>query len=571
MLDRLVDLAVRRPWALLTAILTVLAASMAIAIAGAGGLPIGSRAPTGSNAGEPDLIVATTGRMPVSSAVYRVSLRVISSQVRSDSSVALVRQGPVSGDGRATSLLVSFSGLNASQRQDAVERIENGIDPGPLEVSYGGEVATLLEARHDLARDFWKLELIAMPFVALVLAVALGPRLAVAPVLGAATAISGTLAGLVIIGLLTDVSLLGIAPAAVLGLVLGVQAPVAFFARYRAEAQRVASDEAIRRSVVAAAELAIPVAIAATLVTTGLLATDINQAGSMIVASGLAAVLALASALVSAPAIVSLAAGDRYARDEAPFALWLERRPARLVGWLAGSGVRAAAFAAVGALLMVAAAAPLLHGQSAPFTAADLPQGSSASRAASLAGVSAGGGSVSSLFADLPLAAAVSAAVMAVVFGVGFQSRRAPVPLALASLLPAAAACGLCVLVFQDGHLAGAINQSRQGALEAGAVASLLVALVSVSAARSAAVLHAARDMESLGLDSEWTAYSVACLVLPAAVVASLIGAAATGVLAGADLYSAREFGLAVAVGLLIDMILLRPAQIATLAWWGPG
>jgi uncharacterized membrane protein YdfJ with MMPL/SSD domain len=570
-LDRLVDLAVRRPWALLTAILAVLAASMAIAIAGAGGLPIGSLAPSGSAAGQPDLIVATTGRMPADSAVYRVALRVISSQVRADAAISQVQQGPVSGDGRATSLLVSFSGLNASERQDAVERIESGIDPGPLEVSYGGEVATLLEARHDLAHDFWRLELIAMPFVALVLAIALGPRLAAAPVLSAATAISGTLAGLVVIGLLTDVSLLGMAPAAVVGLVLGVQGSTAFFARYRAEAQRVESDEAIRRAVIAAAELAIPVAIAATLVTTGLLATDVNQAGSMIVACGLAAAFALASALVCAPAIVSLGGDDRHQKGEAPVARWLERRPARLVGWLAGSRGRTLAFVGIFALLMLAAAGPLLHGQSAPFSAADLPEGSSAAGAASLAGVSAGEGGGSSLFTDLPLAAAVSAVAMAVVFGIGFRSRRAPLPLAIASLLPAAAACGLCVLVFQDGHLASALNQSRQGALETGAVASLLVALVSVSAARSAAGLQAARDMETLGLDAEWTAYSTASLILPAAVIASLIGAAATGVLAGADLYTAREFGLAVAVGLLIDVVLLRPAQVATLARWGPG
>jgi len=191
--------------------------------------------------------------------------------------------------------------------------------------------------------------------------------------------------------------------------------------------------------------------------------------------------------------------------------------------------------------------------------------------ASSVARLGAGGGGGGSLFADLPLAAGISAVAMAVVFGVGFRSRRAPVPLAIASLLPAAAACGLCVLVFQEGHLAGAIGQKGQGALETGAVASLLTALVSVSAARSAAFLQASRDIELLGIDAGWTAYSAASLVLPAAIVATLITAAATGVLAGADLYAAREFGLAVAAGLLIDLILLRPAQVAVLARWGSG
>jgi RND superfamily putative drug exporter len=139
------------------------------------------------------------------------------------------------------------------------------------------------------------------------------------------------------------------------------------------------------------------------------------------------------------------------------------------------------------------------------------------------------------------------------------------------SLLPAAAACGLCVLVFQDGHLAGAINQSGQGALETGAVASLLAALVSVSAARSAAILQASRDAESLGLEPGWAGYSVASMVVPGAIVATVIAAAATGVLAGAVLSAAREFGLAVSVGLLIDLLVLRPPLIAALARWGPG
>jgi uncharacterized membrane protein YdfJ with MMPL/SSD domain len=95
--------------------------------------------------------------------------------------------------------------------------------------------------------------------------------------------------------------------------------------------------------------------------------------------------------------------------------------------------------------------------------------------------------------------------------------------------------------------------------------------LVSVSAARSAAILQASRDAESLGLEPGWAGYSVASMVVPGAILATVIAAAATGVLAGADLYAAREFGLAVSVGLLIDLLVLRPPLIAALARWGPG
>jgi hypothetical protein len=127
------------------------------------------------------------------------------------------------------------------------------------------------------------------------------------------------------------------------------------------------------------------------------------------------------------------------------------------------------------------------------------------------------------------------------------------------------------VLVFQDGHLAAAIGQAEQGALETGAVAALLTALVSISGARAVGALRAAADGRTLGLDPGRGARLAGSLLVPAVIVASLIGAAATGVLAGASLYPAREFGLAVAAGLVIDLVLLRPALIAALARWGGG
>ena len=559
------DLAARRPWALLGANLLVLAAVLAAAIAGVGSLPIGSTAPSGSTAGGPDLIVATTGRVPVHSGVYRVTLGAISSQVQADAAVAEVRKGPVSGDGRSTSLLVSLAGLDASSKQDAVERIEGGIDPGPLSVSYGGEVGSLLDARHELATDFWMLELAAMPFVALVLALFLGARLAAAPIICAGTAIAGALTVLVLAGLVADVSLLGSAPAAVVGLVLGIEAPCALFARFRAEATRAPRPEALRRAVRTTADLALPTAIAAALVTVGLIATSLDQAASMIVGCAVAAALAVASALVCGPAIVSLAGDDRHLGGDAPVTAWLARRCAGPAGRLADSRRATVLAAGLGVALLLAAAIPLIHAQGQPFTALDLPADSPARMAAELAGVTADLGGGDAVLGDLALAAGVAAVALVVALGLAFKSRLA-LPVGVGSLLPAAAACGLCVLVFQEGHLADAIGFSGQGALESGAAASLLVAVASVSAARSAAAMQAAQEATAGGLDPGWAAQWTASLLLPGVVVATLIGAAATGVLAGATLYPAREFGLAVAIGLLLDLVLLRLPLIAVLA-----
>lgn len=570
MVARLADLAVRRPRALLVANLVFLAAATAVAIAGANRLPIGSLAPEGSATGDPDLIVATTGREPVNSAAYRTTLRVITSQVETDSDVAQVRQGPVSADGRSTALLVSLEGLSASERQEAVERIEDGIDPGPLDVSYGGQVGTLLDARHELATDFWKLELLALPFVALFLAVALGPRLAAGAVIAASTAIAGALAGLVAVGLVADISLLGIAPGAVVGLVLGVEAPCALYARFRAEASRATRAEALARAVAVVADLAIPAGVAAALVTVGLVATSLDQAPSMILGCALAAAFALLSALVCAPAILWLSERDHHATGEAPVVAWLSRVPAALAGRLASSRRRAALSVIAAAILMLAAAIPLLHAQGVPFSAIDLPANSPARAAAEVAGGDGGTVGGDALFGDLPLAAAVSAIALVVVLGVAFSWRPA-LPVALLTLLPAAAACGLCVLVFQDGHLAGAIGQAKQGALDTGAAAAILAALVSVSAARSAAALQTSREAAAGAMDPEWAARWGASALLPGVILATLIAAAATGVLSGASLYAAREFGLAVTVGLLLDLLLLRTPLIAALARWAHG
>ncbi len=112
---------------------------------------------------------------------------------------------------------------------------------------------------------------------------------------------------------------------------------------------------------------------------------------------------------------------------------------------------------------------------------------------------------------------------------------------------------------FQDGHLAGAIGLRQQGALETGAVASLLAALVSISRRAGSDRSAATRGERSLGLGPLRVGRDRrrvhGARGDPRDASAAL---AATGVLAGTDLYPAREFGLAVAAGLMIDLILLR-------------
>ncbi len=582
----LADLALRRPWALIAANLAVLAVATIVAAGTPGDLPVGSTGTDGAGE-EADLVIATTGDVPVHSGVYRVALRVISSQVRSDAAVSGLSQGPISEDGRSTSLLVTLRSADDSDRQAAVERIEGSIDSGPLRLAYGGQVATWLDARGDLSGDLWKLELLATPFALLLLAGALGPRLALAPVICAGTAIAGALAGLRAGGAISDVSLLGIAPAAVVGLALGVEAPCLFLSRYRDEAAIAPPAEAVRRTLAAVGPAGLPLVAAITAGTAGLMVTTIDPAPSMILACALAALLALCSTLVTVPALLALTGPDVAAGSGVSGESRLARPARGLTGVLARRRPRTFVAAVLAVALMLAAGSAVLHGETRAFSSRDLPAGSQARSADAIAAGGSGGGVLKpnaaagsqspparaepgSLFAKLPLAAAVSAGALIVVLVAAFRSARV-VPVAVATLLPAAAACGLCVLVFQDGHLADALGQERRGALETGAVASLLSALVAVCAFRAVVALGATREERSLGLVPERAAETAAAFTMPAAAVATAIAAAATAVLAGSDLYPAREFGLAVAAGLAVDLVLLRVPLVAALSRWGGG
>jgi uncharacterized membrane protein YdfJ with MMPL/SSD domain len=549
---RLADLALRRPWALLGANLAVLAAATVLAVGapdhlGIGSLVLDREAPSRPAHGSPDLVISTTGSVPVKSRVYGVALDVISSQVRADAEVAAIRRGGVSADGRSTSLLVYLGG-DEGDRQQGVERIESRVDAGPLHASFGGEIADLLRARGKMAHDFWMLELIVVPFAVLILVGGLGPLPALAPALCAATAITGALAGLRIVGAFTDISLLGIAPAAVLGLALGIEAGCLVTARVRDETTTSPGRPGVERALEGAAGAWLPVGLAATAATVGLLVTGLDQAPSMVLGCALAAAFALGSALVAVPAwLVLIGSRARQADGEIAGEPRLARPCRAIARFLAGGRGRTTLVLVAAVALMVAAAVPLLHGITRPFPAGSTPPGSP------------------SLFDDLPLAAGVSAGALALALVIAFRS-IAVLPAAVVSLLPAAAACGLCVLVFQDGHLADLVGQHRRGALETGAAASMLAAICAVSAGRAATALRAMRSERSLGLGAIASAENVAALTVPAAVVAGTLAAGAAGVLGGADLYSAREFGFAVAAGMIIDLVLVRVPLIAALA-----
>jgi uncharacterized membrane protein YdfJ with MMPL/SSD domain len=174
----------------------------------------------------------------------------------------------------------------------------------------------------------------------------------------------------------------------------------------------------------------------------------------------------------------------------------------------------------------------------------------------------------------LPVAAGVAVGLLSVllfiVLGTVVPSRLRAAPsavaLAIVTLLPAAAAGGLLVIVFQDGRLTGPLDYAPLGAPTLGALIAAVGAIAAISAARTIQLVAGLAVERELGFPPRAAVPLAAALTLPAVTAATLIVAAATLVIVGADLVAAKELGLAVAAGLLLDLVLARALLMPALA-----
>jgi RND superfamily putative drug exporter len=169
------------------------------------------------------------------------------------------------------------------------------------------------------------------------------------------------------------------------------------------------------------------------------------------------------------------------------------------------------------------------------------------------------------LFDRLPLAA-LAAALLAGALLWRLVARPAALSASLAAgaLLPAAAAAGLLIFVFQDDRLTGPLDYGAQGAVQLGALLPLLAALVPISAARGTLLAATCAERRSAG--PEPAVRRALSLTLPAAAAASLVGLAAGAALAASGLIPLKELGLGVAAGLLLDLVLVRGFLAPSLA-----
>jgi uncharacterized membrane protein YdfJ with MMPL/SSD domain len=679
----LADAALTRPRALLAATLAVLVLAAILAARGADRVPLAPPeaarseseraddelgAALGRQPG-PGLLIVSTGRQPVESAVYDVALDVLATRAETLPAVAEVRRGAVSRDGRTTVLEVYFRDDDPRSQQEAVGDLHARLDPGPLDVAVGGQAAVLRDARDGVWEELGPLELLVLPVLALALVLTLGLRLAAAPVLAAATGLLGALGLLGILNEVVSLSVLGIVPAAVIALVLGIESCLVLNDRYRMEVAAFgAADDALRSTLDTAGRAVVCSTLGAAAVAASLAVIPVTDALSAALGGVLAALITGAVALVATPSLLALARPTVTGGEETAAAAGgghseegRERGPTyRLESLLTQRRPAAALLAAVAATALLAIASPGLRAELLPIEATGLPDGAEAHRAevrstaelgadttapvlasAEPAGraelksfrfelsrvpgvseargpsstdsgrellragtearpgspgardavegirdvpapvpVSIGGRDAEALDAAraflgwLPVAAGVALLLLGVLLYVVLRPALASrlrtalpaVALAAASMLPAAAAAGVLVLVFQDGRLTDPLDYAPQGGPALSAAIATVGAIAAISAARTVHLAAALAVERKLGFPSRVAVPLAAELTLPGAAAATLVAGAATIALVGAELVAAKEFGLAAAAGLILDLLLVRAVLAPALA-----
>ena len=555
----------KRPWALLGAAVVLLAVLGAIALGAVGSLGHGPE--TAGERERPELVVVAAAPPGTGAPAYEVAVAAIVAGLRADPTVGDVRVSEPAGEARVAAMSVSAASGDAGARHELAASLAERIDPGPLALTVGGRTAELREAQSLALDDLWLPLLLALPLCWAALAAVVGPRLAAGPALCAAIAVAGALAGMRIAGAVADPSLLALVPAAVVGLALGIELPALLVARWEDAVGLNEPQAALHSTLTEGAGPIVFAAAAGALAPAGLLATGYGPAVAIALGCALAAAGAAGASLLVMPPVLALSERLGRERRDAPG----DRRLAHALGAparaLARGGRRTLA-AALGALAVsLAIASPALDGATRTLGTADLPAGSPPVRAAELAPDAIDAATTSTLMERLPLAAALCAGLVGLCLIARSRSART-LPFGVLPLLPAAAACGLAVVVLDPEGWFSRLSVAGLGAVPAGAAAAGVSALVAIGSARVAATLDASRSERELDPGAPGVAERAGGLTLPAALASTVVcGAAlvATGTIA---LDAARALAVMGAGGLLLDLILMRSPALAAAARW---
>ena len=467
----------------------------------------------------PALRIEVHGALPARSAPFRVAVRTMQAQLSANPTVRAVRERPKGTTG-STLLLVRFE-VAGHARDAAIARIERNLDPGPLEVAFRGSTATVRAARDD-ALDDLVLLLLALPVVALIAAGTLGIRAAGAALFAAAAAAALASLGCELVAGVIDIYWLALVGAVAAGTLLTLQ----LCALVRAGAE----PAAIWGSALAAACVFVATA-----------ASGVGYLGSIGLGGAPGALLAAPASLVAMGAAGALDPSRLAGGGPAPW-----RAMAGLVGW---SRPTAGAFGALALALLLIVAVP-------------------ADRVAT----TAIGASAAPTIDTTSLSVAIGfAAVITLLLG-WTLSRRPGLALAstVVTAVPAIATAGLLVVSFQEGNLEGPLDYTSTGALQLGSIVAAVSIVGALCASQAVALVWAAAQGEGREAGVERVLETMGRCGPPAA-MACLAGAAA-GIALGFSSHSfIKEFGLGMAAGMIIELLIVQALLAPALLRLTPG
>jgi uncharacterized membrane protein YdfJ with MMPL/SSD domain len=333
-----------------------------------------------------------------------VALRALRSQIEGIERVGRAGKAAKAPSGELAIAVYLEQGADTEGTLEVGQALREDLDPGPLTVMVAGEAAVSESARAELTGEVLGLELVVVPFVFFVLAVALGLRLAFAVLLGALLSVAAALTVLSASAGIFTLQVAAVPVAAAVAFTAAVALAAALARRNDEEAASIgAGADALGCSLAIVLRGALAAALAAAILLGAALVIEFGVVAS--IAAG-AAIATIVAPLALLPAGAAIAAASREPATTLPLVGSDPKAPLpaeapgafkRAVG-VARTRRRAllATLTAAGALLL---ALPLIGVDGVGIDATDLGEGEEARSAEEVLGSSFAAGATAPLVA----------------------------------------------------------------------------------------------------------------------------------------------------------------------------
>lgn len=281
-----------------------------------------------------------------------------------------------SAKGDMTYALVKLK-LAADEGMGAYQRLRAELQSEKVEIELGGELATYVDVREQLAKDIWNAEIVSFALLAILLVWVFGSAVAAAlPLIIGGVTIVLSAALLKFFTLFTDISVYAANVVSMLGLGLAIDYGLFIVSRYREELARGGNPELILYATLSTAGRTVAysgLTVASSLFCLLLMPQRFFQ--NMGLAGGISVGSAMITSVVVLPALLALL-GPRVNRLALPV---LARRNAREEGsggWYRFSQfvMRHAVLVLIGSFLLLGSmGVPVLHMQVGPSDSKSLP------------------------------------------------------------------------------------------------------------------------------------------------------------------------------------------------------